>query len=181
MEIKIIKVGPLLTNCFLLSSKDELALIDPGGDAKKILQEIKETSKSLKYIILTHSHLDHILAAQEIKKETRAKLLIHEIEKYSLTFQPDVLLKEGDEIEIGDIILKVLHTPGHTPGSICLLSKDMAFTGDTLFKEGVGRTDLPGGSSKYLQESLQKLSKVLKLGTKIYPGHGETFEYSPSP
>jgi len=194
MEIKKLIVGPLLTNCFLLSSKNDLAIIDPGCDAKKILQEIKKTGKSLNYIILTHSHLDHISAALTIKKETEAKLLIHEIEKYSLNFEPDILLKDynppttssrspkderapRDTIKIGEITLKVLHTPGHTPGSICLLGKNFVFTGDTLFKSGVGRTDLPGGSSKHLQESLQKLARFLKPGTKIYPGHGEIFEY----
>lgn len=177
MEIKTLIVGPISTNCFLIFSKQEAVIIDPGGNPEKILQEIKKSGNILKYIILTHSHLDHISATQEIKQKTGAKILTHEVEKYSLSFEPDILLKKGSEIKIGDVTLKVLHTPGHTPGSICLLGRDFVFTGDTLFKEGTGRIDLPGGSSKYLQESLQKLSKYLKLGMKVYPGHGESFEY----
>jgi len=195
MEIKTLIVGLILTNCFLILSEQEVAVIDPGGNPEKILQEIQKSGNILKYIILTHSHLDHISAAQEIREKTGAKILTHEVEKYSLSFEPDILLKDynppttssrssfrserapRDKIKIGDVILKVLHTPGHTPGSICLLGKNFIFTGDTLFKEGAGRTDLPGGSSKHLQESLQKLSKILKPGMKIYPGHGEIFEY----
>ena len=206
MEIKTLIVGSISTNCFLIFSEQEVAIIDPGGNPGKILQEIKKSGNILKYIILTHSHLDHISAAQEIRQKTGAKILTHRIEKYSLSFKPDILLEdynpptasEGpsgrevggsgsrspkdewapkDEIKIGDVTLKVLHTPGHTPGSICLLGKDFVFTGDTLFKEGTGRTDLPSGSSKYLQESLQRLLEILKPGMKIYPGHGEVFEY----
>jgi glyoxylase-like metal-dependent hydrolase (beta-lactamase superfamily II) len=178
MEIKTLVVGPISTNCYLISSGKELAIIDPGANSKKILKEIENLGFKVKYIILTHSHLDHISAAQEMKRETGAKILAHEIERYSLNFPVDISLKEGDEIKIGKEILKVLHTPGHTPGSICLLSKDFVFTGDTLFKEGVGRTDLPGGSQIQLEKSLQKLSRFLKPGMKIYPGHGEIFEYS---
>ncbi|MBZ9578562.1 MBL fold metallo-hydrolase [Patescibacteria group bacterium] len=177
MEIKNLIVGPIFTNCYLLTSKDETAVIDPGGGAEKILKEIEDNRKKLKYIILTHSHWDHTSAALKIKGETGAKILIHKAEKDFLNFEVDKFLKEGDKIKIGDIILEVIHTPGHTKGSICLLEKDFIFTGDTLFKTGFGRTDLPGGSSKDLQESLEKLSKLLKPGMKIYPGHGEIFEY----
>ena len=189
MEIKTLVVGPLSTNCYLISSEKEsarpkgearlkeAAVIDPGADSKKILKEIEKLGLKLKYIILTHSHLDHISAAKEIKEKTKAKILAHEIERYSLNFPIDILLKEGDEIKIGKESLKVLHTPGHTPGSICLLGKNFVFTGDLLFKEGTGRTDLPGGSQIWLEKSLQKLSKFLKPGMKIYPGHGEIFEY----
>lgn len=179
MEIKTLIVGSISTNCFLIFSEQDAAIIDPGDNPEKILQEIKKSGNILKYIILTHSHLDHISAAQEIRQKTKAKILTHEVEKYSLNFEPDILLKERGEIKIGDVALKVLHTPGHTPGSICLLERNFVFTGDTLFKEGVGRTDLPGGSSKHLRESLEKLSKYLKPGMKIYPGHGEIFEYKP--
>ncbi|MBZ9572471.1 MBL fold metallo-hydrolase [Patescibacteria group bacterium] len=200
MEIKNLVVGPLLTNCYILSesekypqrhiliSKKEAAVIDPGGGAKKILKEIENEETKLKYIILTHTHLDHSFATSEIKEKTGAEVLIHEAEK-DLKNLADKFLKEGEEIKIGDIILKVIHTPGHTKGSICLLglqptrhppasrAPNFIFTGDTLFKNGYGRTDLPSGSSKDLKESLQKLSKFLKPGMKIYPGHGEIFEY----
>lgn len=158
-------------------SKNEVAVIDPGAEAEKIIREIKKTGRSLNYIILTHSHLDHISAALEVKQKTGAKILAHEIEKYSLNFKPDILLKEGDEIKIGEATLKVLHTPGHTPGGICLVGKNFIFTGDTLFKNGTGRTDIPGASAIWLEKSLEKISKISKPGIKVYPGHGEIFEY----
>ena len=190
----------------MLFSKREAAVIDPGGEAEKILKEIESSGKKLKYIILTHSHWDHTSAALKIKDynppttssrsslrserapKTKAEILIHEAEKDFLKFaaegeprpqgrEVDKFLEEGDKIKIGDIILKVIHTSGHTKGSICLLGDNFIFTGDTLFKDGFGRTDLPGGSSEDLQKSLEKLSKFLKPGMKIYPGHGETFEY----
>jgi hydroxyacylglutathione hydrolase len=189
MEIKSLIVSPILTNCYILISEKELAqpeskvrfketaIIDPGGNAKEILKEIEKNTTRLKYIILTHSHWDHVFAVKKLKKETGAKVLIHEAEKNSLKFKIDKFLAEGDEVKVGNVILKTIHTPGHTKDSICLLGKDFIFTGDTLFRMGVGRTDLPGGSQEELERSLQKLSKILKPGMRVYPGHGEIFEY----
>ena len=177
MEIKHLIVGELGTNCYLLISENELGIIDPGGEADKILKGIREIKAEPKYIINTHCHPDHILANEKIKKATGAKILIHEAEKDFINFEADRLLKDGDEIRVGDNVLKVLHTPGHTQGSICLLGENFVFTGDTLFKDGYGRTDLPGSSQKEMEESLEKLSKLLKLGTIVYPGHGEIFKY----
>ena len=177
MEIKRLIVGELETNCYLVISKNELVIIDPGGEAEKILEEIRKTKAESKYIINTHCHFDHILANEEIRKETGVKILIHKAEKEFINFEADRFLEEGDEIKIGDIILKVLHTPGHTRGSICLIGENFIFTGDTLFKEGYGRTDLPGGSQKDLEESLERLSKLLKPGITVYPGHGEIFNF----
>lgn len=176
MEIEHLIVGPLLTNCYLLISKGKAAVIDPGGGLKKILEEVGGKIK-LKYIILTHSHWDHALAVLKLKEKTGAKILMHEAEKDLVRFEVDEFLKEGKEIKIGDTVLKVIHTPGHSKGSICLVNKNFIFTGDTLFKDGYGRTDLPGGSQKDLENSLKKLKKILKPGVKIYPGHGEIFEY----
>jgi len=194
VEIKTLVVGPLLTNCYLLISKinealpnfsphpasrdsaAEILIIDPGGGEEEILKEAKKTKGKVKYIINTHGHPDHVLANQEIKKETGAEILIHEKEKGFIGFEPDKFLKDGDEIKIGDSVLKVLHTPGHTKGSICLLTENIIFTGDTLFKDGYGRTDLPGGSQEEMEESLEKLKKILKPGTIVYPGHGQSFK-----
>jgi len=176
MEIKLLVVGPLLTNCYLLISKGELSVIDPGGDKEEILQEVKRTKAKIKYIINTHGHPDHVLANQEIKKETGAEILIHEEEREFIIFKADRFLKDGDEIKIADSVLEVLHTPGHTKGSICLLDQDFIFTGDTLFKDGYGRTDLPGGSQEELEKSLEKLKKILRPGITVYPGHGEIFK-----
>ncbi len=195
MEIKRLVVGELETNCYLLisetelpfieakvkkrtkfSSTYELGIIDPGGEAEKILKEVRKIKATPKYIINTHCHPDHIFADKEIKEETGAKILIHEAEKNFIDFNPDKFLNEEDEIKIGSSILRVIHTPGHTAGSICLMGENFVFTGDTLFKNGHGRTDLPGGSQKAIEESLEKLSRLLKPGTKVYPGHDEIFK-----
>ena len=161
MEIKRLIVGDLETNCYLLISENKLIIIDPGGSVEKILKEIKKTKAMPKYIINTHCHPDHISANNKIKEETGAEILT---------------LKGKEEIKIGKSVLKVIHTPGHTKDSICLLGENFIFTGDTLFKNGYGRTDLPGGSQKELEESLKKLSKLLKPGSMVYPGHGEIFQ-----
>jgi len=190
MEIKYFIVGSLLTNCYLLISKDEAAVIDPGGGAKTIFKEIEKSGAKLKYIILTHGHWDHTLSVAKIKEKTGAKILLHEAEKEFVKFKVDEFLKDynppttlprptrapDSEIKIGDLVLKVIHTPGHTKGSICLSGENFIFTGDTLFKDGYGRTDLKGGSEEDLKNSLEKLSKILKPGMKVYPGHGEIFE-----
>jgi len=176
VEIKLLVVGPLLTNCYLVVSRGELLIIDPGGEGRRILEEAEKTKAKIKYIVNTHGHPDHIFANEEIRRETGAKILIHQAEKDFIKFNPDRFLKDGDEIKIGDSALKVLHTPGHTKGGICLLGKGFVFTGDTLFKDGYGRTDLPGGSQEDLERSLEKLKKILKPGMTVYPGHGEIFK-----
>lgn len=176
MKVKRLIVGPLATNCYLLISKDELAIVDPGGGANKILEEIKKMGVKVKYIINTHYHFDHTLANNKIKERTGAKILIHQAEKNFINFKADKFLKEGDKIRVEDSTLKVIHTPGHTKGGVSLLGKDFIITGDTLFKDGHGRTDLPGGSQEDIEKSLDKLSNLLKPGTKVYPGHGEIFE-----
>ncbi len=175
MEIKHLVVGGLATNCYLLISGNELAIIDPGGEAEKILQEIKKTKAKPKYIINTHCHADHTSANKEIKKETKAKILIHEAEKDFIDFEADMFLSEEDKIKVGDCLLKVIHTPGHTRGSICLLGENFVFSGDTLFKNGYGRTDLLGGSQEDIEKSLKKLTKLLKPGMMVYPGHAAGF------
>lgn len=174
-EIKKLVVGPLLTNCYLILSKREALVIDPGGEIEEILDEIKKKKSKLKYIVSTHFHPDHILGNSLLKEKTGAKILIHEKEKSFINFKPDKFLKEGDNIKIGDLNLKVLNTPGHTKGSICLLGDNFIFTGDTLFKDGIGRTDLAGGSMPDIEKSLEKLSKIIKPGMMVYPGHGEIF------
>jgi len=174
MQIKQIVVGELFTNCYILISGNKAIVIDPGFDLEKIEREID--GKKLVYIILTHYHFDHVTFASKLREKTGAKILIHKKEKDFIEFEPDIFLKDGDTIELDDAKLKVIHTPGHTPGSICLLGENFIFTGDTLFKEGFGRTDLPGGSETDLIESLKKLKNIIKKGMKIYPGHGPQFE-----
>ncbi len=161
MEIRRLIVGELNTNCYLLISKGELLVIDPGGEPERITEEIKKTGAVLKYIVNTHNHSDHTLGNKRLEKEGA-----------------DILknLKEGDSIEVGDTLLKVIETPGHAKESICLLENNLIFTGDTLFKDGYGRTDFPGGDEKEMEESLKRLSRIIKPGMMVYPGHGEFFK-----
>lgn len=174
MQIKQIKVGHLETNCYLLITSKEILIIDPGGDHDKILQNIQDKTKK-HTIVNTHYHFDHTLANNKLREVLSAKVLIHKDEKSFVDFKIDQFLKEGELLEIGGEKLEVIHTPGHTQGSICLLGNNFIFTGDTLFKNGYGRTDLPGGSPQMVSESLKKLNSLIKKGTKIYPGHGDTF------
>jgi glyoxylase-like metal-dependent hydrolase (beta-lactamase superfamily II) len=177
-------LGEFQTNTYLLYSQNELAVIDPAGEA--VLDEIKIPPK---YIINTHGHIDHISANRVVKDKTNARLLIHEddapllIKPHknlslftgSLVKSPpaDLLLKEDDTIVIGALELRVIHTPGHTKGGICLLAKEFVFSGDTLFYDSIGRTDLPGGSEKEIFESLKKLLDLLTDDMMVYPGHGD--------
>jgi hydroxyacylglutathione hydrolase len=187
--IERLVVGPLATNCYILKSGVELAVVDPGGDAEMILVKAKELGGTVKYVIDTHAHVDHIAANREVIEATGAQLLIHELDARLLAHPdgnlsslmgmrltspaPNRLLKEGDQVVVGEDEMMVLHTPGHTPGGICLLASDYAFTGDTLFVDSIGRTDFPGGSDELMQASLNKLQTVLRKGTILYPGHGE--------
>ncbi len=187
--IERLVVGPLATNCYILKSGVELAVIDPGGDAEMILQKVGELGGTVKYVIDTHGHIDHIAANREVIEATGAALLIHELDAELLQFPdrnlsslmgmklsspaPARTLREGEKVVVGEEEMMVLLTPGHTPGGICLLAPGYAFTGDTLFLDSIGRTDFPGGSDERMQESLNKLQKMLSKETVIYPGHGE--------
>lgn len=175
MEIIQIKVGDLETNCYVLKTKKEALIIDPGGDAHKIIENIEQQNVR---IINTHYHFDHTTANNELKERFNAKILIHENEKEYINFEADEFLKDGDIIKLNSTNLKVLNTPGHSEGSICLIGDDFVFTGDTLFDGGYGRTDLPGGEPEKMFQSLKKLEQLLKEGMKIYPGHGEPFVWA---
>lgn len=177
MQIKHLVVGELEANCYLLVSENELAVIDPGDEAERILNEIKQLKANPKQIIITHCHPDHVSAVPEVKKQTNAKILIHEKERQFSNCQADEFLKEKDKTKIGNVFLEVIHTPGHTSGSICLLGNNFIFTGDTLFENGYGRTDLPGGSDEQMQSSLKRLSALLKPNMMVYPGHGNPFKF----
>jgi hydroxyacylglutathione hydrolase len=175
MEVIKIRVGQLRTNCYLLISDNEAIIIDPGGDEDIILNEIKKHSVKLIYIINTHYHFDHTLANEDLRETTGAKVLIHEDEKEFSDFTVDQFLRDVDEIIFGKAKLKVIHTPGHTAGGICLLGDNLVFTGDTLFKDAYGRTDLDGGSLDDMEKSLVKLKDIIKKGMHVYPGHGHDF------
>ncbi|MEM3823538.1 MAG: MBL fold metallo-hydrolase [Candidatus Bathyarchaeia archaeon] len=145
----------------------EAAVIDPSFNTEAITQILKTQNFQLKYIINTHGHADHTAGNQELQKMFNAKIVAHKKSKIN----KHINLEDGDTIKIGKITIKVIHTPGHTPDSICLLINEKLLTGDTLFVGECGRTDLPGGSAEDLYNSLFK--KILKLDDKIevYPGH----------
>lgn len=177
MKVSRIIVGPIETNCYLISPESSgLICIDPGEDSERIIEEAKRLGGKLKYIVLTHYHYDHVDAAEQVKARLGGKIIIHKNEKPYLNFLPDEFIKDGDIIKFGDEDLKVLLTPGHSAGSITLLGKKEIFTGDTLFKEGIGRTDLPGGDENAMQDSLKKLEDIIKPGMMVYPGHGEVYQ-----
>ena len=176
IKITRLTVGALKSNCYLLVSGGEACVIDPGGEADEILAALARASAELKIIVNTHGHPDHMLADYPLKRETNAGIMIHEAEKPFLKFVADRYLREGDIIGIGSDTLEVIHVPGHTPGGICLLGRGFIFTGDTLFRDGYGRTDLAGGSPEDMAKSLRRLSRLIRPGMTVYPGHGEYYK-----
>lgn len=189
MFLKRIASGMLSSNCYILGDAGEAAVIDPAVEYEDVVQILEVQKLTLKYIILTHAHIDHILQMEELRRACGGKVVIHEEDAPLLgnamfngaalfglnkVFEEaDLLVKDGDSLELGGISLEILHTPGHTPGSICVKVGDSLFTGDTLFRLGVGRTDLGAGDQGCLMNSLKKLMK-LDDHLKVYPGHGSS-------
>lgn len=193
MFIKCLKVGQIETNCYILSDRVSgiAAVIDPGAEAGRILAALRETQCEAKIVLLTHGHFDHITAVPEVIAATGASLAVCGRElallndpQRNLTatfsqaasaqtpFTPDRLLHDGDTVEVGSLTLTVIETPGHTPGSCCFLCQDMLFSGDTLFHDGAGRTDFPGGDVEALRQSIARLA-ALPGDYQVLPGHGE--------
>ena len=193
MILRKLVVGPFAANCYIVGSEltKEGMIIDPGDEAGQILRSVKDGQLDIKFIVMTHGHIDHVGAVKEVKEATGAEVCVHTDDAKSISGQegrlismlvsglsypapssPGRLLKGGDSIDLGDLHFGVLHTPGHSPGGICLLGNGVLFTGDTLFNCGVGRTDLPGGSYSQLMNSLHTRLMVLPDETIVYPGHG---------
>lgn len=188
--IKRLVVGPLSANCWIVGTTDtrEGMVVDPGGNAEGILKVIEDEGLDIKIIVLTHGHSDHIAALYDIRDSTGAAVAIHSEDadflegrgafssmfgiSYKTPEPPDRLLQEGNVITVGDADFTVVHTPGHTPGSICLLTAKKIFTGDTLFYRGIGTTLMPGSSRRQLIGSIQARLMALPDDTVIYPGHG---------
>jgi hydroxyacylglutathione hydrolase len=176
MKVKSFPVGWLSTNCYVVSCEEtkEAAVIDPGMESERetepILDYIKQNELKVKYIINTHGHPDHVVGNEAIKEATGAPILIHEntIEKVDA----DRKLHDGDVLQVGNIKLVVLHTPGHTPDGISLLTDNAVFTGDTLFAGSIGRTDFLGGSYKDLMQSIKTKLMCLPDSLTVYCGHG---------
>ncbi len=192
MFLEKLVVGVLDVNCYIIGCKEthEGAVIDPGGREQEILEILKEEDLRLKYIINTHGHLDHSVGNSYLKEKTAARIAIHAEDAIMLVIPQDPLLSlmlheyvmvpadielhDNDVITIGNIELRVIHTPGHTPGGMCLIDDNIIFTGDTLFAGGIGRTDLVGGSYSVLVQSIKDKLLVLDGGLKVLPGHGGT-------
>ena len=177
MEIKKITVGALQTNCYLVIDGGELAVVDPGDEAQKIADEIEKTGAVCKLIINTHGHFDHIGANRFLKDKYEVPAMAGENEKGDLDFVPDEYLKDGRTLKIGNSTLKIIATPGHTEGGICLFGKEVVFSGDTIFDGNIGRTDLAGGSNVQMAASLKELDGLIPDGATVYPGHGDIFKY----
>jgi len=180
MLIDMFTVGMLSTNCFIVgdTKTGEAIMIDPGLgnalEAKNILKEIERNKFKIKFIVNTHGHPDHISGNKMMKEATGAPILIHESDAPRLQNpKADKILREGDQIEFGEVKLGVLHTPGHSEGSIALLNADNVFVGDTLFAGAIGRYDLSGGSLEELMNSIKKKLLTLPDYVNVYPGHGE--------
>jgi hydroxyacylglutathione hydrolase len=190
--IKTLVVGPIMANSFILGCEEthEAAVIDPGDEADRILRSLAESGLSVTYIINTHGHLDHVGANKRLKEVTGAPILIHPLDAAMLNQvassaaawgitavnspPPDRELEDGDEVTFGSIILKVIHTPGHTPGGISLCTDREVFVGDTLFAGSIGRTDFAGGSFATIKKSIQQKLFALNDDVTVYPGHGPT-------
>ena len=190
MIINVLEVGPIMANCYILGCEEtkEAVVIDPGADSGRILTALAEEKLTVKYLINTHGHFDHVGANKKMKEATGAQILIHAEDEpmlgqlsttasaFGLSAEnspsADRLLAEGDTVTFGKITLGVIHTPGHTLGGISLATDDCIFVGDTLFAGSIGRTDLPGGDYGTLIASVRNKLFALADNVKVYCGHG---------
>lgn len=191
MRITNLPSGALQANTYLAVDEktNEGFIVDPGGYNKVLTKEVRDNDVNIKYIILTHGHSDHICGVNEHKAEfPDAKIVAYKDEKAMLenpnlnqspgfgvpySTKADILVSDGDELKVGDVTLKFIHTPGHTEGGMCIYVKEAKalFSGDTLFRQSIGRTDFPGGSYKEIMDSIRKKLFLLPDDTNVFPGH----------
>jgi len=197
MNITKLVLGACITNCYIVASdKKNCIIIDPADEADKIIAAVEENALSVKYIFITHGHTDHILALEEVKNHFNAPVVISRIDAWRLedealinerpyvtrpykAVKPDILIEEGNEIELDELKFRFYGMPGHTDGSMAIVLDDIIFTGDTLLKENHGKTTLPGGDEDKLIESINRLVKDFPGDYKILTGHRDetTLEY----
>ncbi|MDR0818563.1 MAG: MBL fold metallo-hydrolase [Oscillospiraceae bacterium] len=175
MLIKAFEVGAIQTNCYIVTDEKTLqcAVIDPGAESGTILNYIDDNKLSLTAVFITHGHFDHIMAVEELVAEHEIPVFIHAADASELKNLPRVRnYSDGDKVSVGGLTFEVIATPGHTPGGVCLMCEDALFTGDTLFKDSCGRTDMDGGSMEVLLKSLKRLYE-LPGDYEVYPGHSD--------
>jgi len=173
MIFEQIPVGQMQNFSYLIGDSKEAAVVDPGWEVDKVLQIASKHDLEVRYVLITHSHYDHINEVKNIVDATDATVYVHKEDVDEIKnkgVEKIKIIKDNDEISVGKVKIKVLHTPGHTPGSVCYLVDNKLITGDTLFVENIGRTDLPGGDPKIIIESLDRLKK-LDENIEVYPGH----------
>ena len=187
MIIKKLPLGNMPTNCYILADEKtkECAVFDPADEVERIISELE--GYKLKYIVLTHMHIDHVMALDKLKEITSALAVVHKedatcmnndnftLAKFFGTTSPetqaDIIAEDGDTFRLGDCELKIIHTPGHTKGSMCIYCDGILISGDTLFAQSVGRSDFPGGSHSELVNSIKTKLFILPDDTKVYSGH----------
>ncbi len=190
MKIIAMEVGYIATNCYLVINEETHhgVIVDPGGDAERIMGVAEKENVKVDAIFLTHGHGDHIMALSEVKERTGATVYISAEDADMLldpvrnltafiggkagTTKADKFFNDGDEVEEAGIKFKIMATPGHTPGGVCIMRGDVVFCGDTVFAESIGRTDFPGGSYKQLLKSIKDKILTLNDDVKLLPGHG---------
>ncbi len=190
MILESLPTGPLQVNCYIVGCDitHQAVVIDPGGDVEQIFEILKKHDLTLQMVINTHGHFDHIGGNRQLLEATGAELLLHQADSqllglagehaaiYGLTSEaspaPQRLLVGGESLQLGELQIDVLHTPGHTPGGICLRIADQVMVGDTLFAGSIGRTDLPGGDQQQLIDSIREQLLPLPDETVVHPGHG---------
>jgi len=189
-QIRVDTIKNIVTNVYVVCDNGEIMVIDPGGETNKIIEIIDSIDAIVKYIVLTHCHADHIAGALDVKNEKGGSVLISKIDSTGLNnpirnlapfvgvkigkIEPDTQVEDGDLIKVGTLEFKVISTPGHTSGGICLYceKENIIFTGDTIFEGTHGRTDLPTGSYKDMMFSIRNKLMILPEETVVYPGHG---------
>jgi hydroxyacylglutathione hydrolase len=172
IQIDRLELGPFGTNAYVLVCRatGDSVLVDTPAEADKIIQRLEGTNP--RYILITHNHMDHLGAFSELRSNLGVPVAVHPLDAARLPSPPDILLNDGDTVSFGRIALKVLHTPGHTPGSLCFLTGQYLISGDTIFPHGPGKTRSPADLRQVI-ESITKKIFVLPDDTQVYPGHGD--------